>query len=86
MIECKRCLLRETAENAAYSELEKIKERIEMIPEGERADENEYNRRLTECGKCDELVSGTCMKCGCYVEFRAAYLRLHCPNAGNRRW
>lgn len=66
--------------------LEKISARIGMIPDGERTDEAEYNRRLSQCRSCDELISGTCMKCGCYVEFRAAYVRLHCPNTGDRRW
>ena len=57
-----------------------------MIPDGERADEALYRERLDACRKCDRLLSGVCMKCGCYVEFRAAYRRMKCPDAGDRKW
>ena len=35
---------------------------------------------------CEHLISGVCMKCGCYVEFRAAFKRNSCPYVRNRRW
>ena len=31
-------------------------------------------------------ISGVCMKCGCYVEFRAAFKKNNCPNVKDRRW
>ncbi len=83
MRECKRCLLREAAEEDT---LRSIKERIEKLSENEKADSELYTRRLTECQKCDNLISGVCMKCGCYVEFRAAFIKNKCPDTKNRRW
>ena len=83
MEECKRCLLREAAEADVYAD---VARRVEMIPTGERTDETQYEARLTACRTCDSLISGVCMKCGCYVEFRAAYRRMKCPNAADRKW
>ncbi len=83
MIECKRCLLRESAEEDT---LISIKERIEKLKVDEKADDALYSRRLNECKNCEELISGVCMKCGCYVEFRAAFKKQNCPNASDRKW
>ena len=52
-----------------------------MKPE-EKADDGVYKARLNVCGECEHLISGTCMKCGCYVELRAAYKKNKCPLAG----
>ncbi len=83
MKECKRCLLRESAENDTY---ENIRTRIDKLPDAEKADDALYQQRLDACKDCDHLISGICMKCGCYVEFRAAYRRMKCPNAADRKW
>lgn len=83
MKECKRCLLRESAENDTY---ENIRTRIDKLPDNEKADDALYQQRLDACRDCDHLISGICMKCGCYVEFRAAYKRMKCPNAADRKW
>ena len=83
MEECRRCLLREAAEDDVYRS---VRDRVDMIPGGERADDALYRERLDACRKCDRLLSGVCMKCGCYVEFRAAYRRMKCPNAADRKW
>ncbi|MGI6249665.1 MAG: DUF6171 family protein [Acutalibacteraceae bacterium] len=83
MEKCKRCLLNEAAE---ADTLKSIRERIERLPDGEKADEGTYLRRLDECKNCDSLIAGVCMKCGCYVEFRAAFIRQKCPDTKNRRW
>jgi hypothetical protein len=83
MAECKRCLLYEAAEEDT---LKSIKERIDKLSEKERAPDDLYKKRLSECKKCDNLISGVCMKCGCYVEFRAAFKKNNCPNAKDRRW
>lgn len=83
MAECKRCLLHESAEQDT---LKSIKERIDKLSEKEKADNKLYSRRLDECKCCDNLISGVCMKCGCYVEFRAAFKKNNCPNAKDRRW
>lgn len=38
-----------------------------------------YEKRLSICKSCDFLNAGTCLKCGCYVELRAAGKNSHCP-------
>ena len=66
--------------------LKSIKERIEKLSEKEKAPQELYEKRLSECKECDNLISGVCMKCGCYVEFRAAFKKRNCPNVKDRRW
>ena len=83
MKECKRCLLREAAEEAAF---DAIREKLEMLSFSEKADDALYQQRLDACKECDFLISGVCMKCGCYVEFRAAFRKMKCPNAADRKW
>jgi hypothetical protein len=83
MAECKRCLLHEAAEEDT---LKSIKERIDKLSEKEKAPVELYEKRLSECKSCDNLISGVCMKCGCYVEFRAAFKKNNCPNVKDRRW
>lgn len=81
--ECKRCLLREAAE---LDTLADIQGKLEKLSPGERADEELYNRRLETCRECDHLIGGVCMKCGCYVEFRAGFKKMKCPNVAGRKW
>lgn len=76
MEECKRCLLRESAQEDVY---ESIKIRIEKLSEDEKASDGLYGERTRKCKECDHLISGVCMKCGCYIEFRAAFKKQHCP-------
>ena len=83
MKECKRCLLREAAESATFSA---VQAKLDALPAADRADESLYAARLEACKSCDHLLSGVCMKCGCYVEFRAGHRRMKCPNVKNRRW
>lgn len=83
MKECKRCLLREAAEEHTFSE---IQSRIDRLKPEEKADRDLYEKRLESCKSCDHLISGICMKCGCYVEFRAAYRKMKCPNVADRKW
>ena len=83
MKECKRCLLREAAEEQIW---ESIRERIETIPQKDKTEDELYRRRLEACQNCGHLLSGVCMKCGCYVEFRAAFRKMKCPNAADRKW
>lgn len=81
--ECKKCLLYESAE---ADMLESIKEKISNLSPEEKADDELYNNRLAFCKQCDNLISGVCMKCGCYVEFRAAFKKMKCPDASHRMW
>ena len=83
MAECKKCLLHEAAEEDT---LKSIRERIDKLSEKEKAPDELYEKRLCECKECDNLISGVCMKCGCYVEFRAAFKKNNCPNVKDRRW
>lgn len=83
MKECRRCLLREAAEDDTY---EDVRIRVEKIPLRDRVPDELYRERLQACRGCDHLISGICMKCGCYVEFRAAIARMKCPDAARRRW
>ena len=83
MKECKRCLLRESEEDDVFKD---ISRRIEAIPPDEKTDDETYALRLSLCRECDSLISGVCMKCGCYVEFRAAFKKMNCPDASARKW
>jgi hypothetical protein len=81
--ECKRCLLYESAQADTLND---IKVRIEKLSPSERCDSSLYEERLSCCKECEHLISGVCMKCGCYVEFRAAFKNQKCPDASGRKW
>lgn len=74
---CPRCLLSDISEEDISRA---IAARISAVPEEQRASAEEYDRRLRICRGCDMLVSGTCGKCGCYVELRAARAASRCPH------
>ncbi len=80
---CRRCLLLEAGDKENF---DLIQEHIKKIRPSERTPGDEYEKRLSICRTCKELVDGTCLKCGCYVEFRAAFIRQRCPDTGNRKW
>lgn len=71
-----RCLSAEVGEELS----EAIAARIALIPDEQRTENGLYQRRLEICRSCDMLVSGTCGKCGCYVELRAARAAGYCPH------
>lgn len=77
---CRRCLLLQSGKGDV---LRDIRERIEKIPQNEKASAEIYGIRLAVCEKCEFLTDGTCLKCGCYPEFRGAFIKNRCP-AG--RW
>ncbi|MCR4739228.1 MAG: DUF6171 family protein [Lachnospiraceae bacterium] len=76
---CVRCLLRDLS----IEDRKKIEKYISVIKKEERADDALYNKRLDICLKCDRLSEGTCLSCGCYVEFRAATAVSSCPK---KKW
>lgn len=81
--ECRICLIRDMAEKQdIYAYVLKTRA---MLPADEKAEDAVYEERLTACRNCSSLLAGTCQKCGCYVEIRAASLRNHCPK-GARIW
>lgn len=81
--ECRCCLLRESGEQAMYKT---VGEYVEKIPPDKRTPQDVYEKRLSLCRECDMLISGTCMKCGCYVELRAAFSDKRCADCKNVRW
>ncbi len=76
-------MLLEAAEEDTFSA---VREKVAAIPTADKVDENCYQARLEACKTCDHLLSGVCMKCGCYVEFRAAWRRMKCPDVRGRKW
>lgn len=79
---CRRCL---SADIGDKELAQAIAERIATIPDGQRAGSDEYKRRLDICRACDSLNHGTCAKCGCYAEIRAARKNAYCP-AAQKKW
>lgn len=61
-----------------------VAEYIATLPEENRVSEEVYRQRLTLCQGCTALNSGTCIRCGCYVEARAAKRSLSCPETPPR--
>ncbi len=80
---CKRCLLFEAGQNVTFNQ---IHDYLLTIDKAEKVIDSEYNRRLSLCKKCDNLISGMCLKCGCYVEIRAALKNKNCPDFNNQLW
>lgn len=81
--ECKRCLLLQSGADKEYALVE---EYIKKIKPQEKCPDELYKERLDKCTECDNLIGGVCIKCGCYVEFRAAYKNKKCPDAKRRAW
>lgn len=79
---CLRCILLQSGEDETYK---LILEKIKLLPESKKADDDLYHKRLEICKQCDNLDSGLCLKCGCYVEWRAAVKLSHCP-LKKKRW
>ena len=73
---CKKCLLLEAGEEAAFKT---VSDYLETVDKSLLADGNLRNSRLSLCKKCEYLISGLCLKCGCYVEIRAALKAKACP-------
>ena len=73
---CRRCLLSDLGDHPSR---EAVLKGISAIRDKDRADEKVYHDRLKICRSCDNLLSGTCLSCGCYVEIRAAVISGRCP-------
>ena len=59
--------------------LNDIKKAVDRLGEDAKVSDEEYERRLGICKECEYLWEGTCNKCGCYVELRAATKLSDCP-------
>lgn len=79
---CRKCLLRESDERAYFKNLFAY---IENLPREDKVPEEVYGARLALCRDCENLLSGMCRLCGCYVELRAAMRVRSCP-AVPARW
>lgn len=79
---CRKCLLRDMEEKEYFENLQSY---MAGIDEALKADEREYQRRLSLCKECDNLLSGMCRVCGCYVELRALMKKNRCP-AVEKKW
>ena len=77
---CLRCLISEMDDDTAN---EIVKKGISDILDRDKTDEKVYTERLSICRSCDNLLSGTCLSCGCYVEIRAAINKGRCPE---KKW
>lgn len=80
---CKRCLLLQSGEADVYKT---VKDFIENLDSELKVDESEYKERLSFCKNCDYLLSGMCLKCGCYVEIRAVLKEKSCPDTNDIKW
>lgn len=83
MKSCKKCLLLQAGEVDVYTT---VKDYLDSLDSSLKVDEEEYIYRLRFCNDCDSLISGMCVKCGCYAEIRAALKGKSCPDADNERW
>lgn len=81
--ECKKCLLLESGEKDVFKT---VSEYLQTVDEGLKADTGEYEARLQKCRTCSYLISGMCIKCGCYVEIRAALKDKECPDVDDKKW
>lgn len=80
---CKKCLLLEAGENAVYKT---VSDYLETIGDSMKVSDEEYEKRLSYCKKCEYLISGMCRKCGCYIEVRAALKNKDCPDYPDKKW
>lgn len=79
---CRRCLLSEIDKDGYFKNLS---EYISCIDADLKVDDSTYNSRLALCKDCDNLVSGMCTKCGCYVELRAVMKKNYCADV-QKKW
>lgn len=79
---CRKCLLSDVAEEDF---LKNMRIYIEGLDPDIKADAKVYQSRLSLCRECDSLINGMCRICGCFVEYRAAVEKNHCPGA-EKKW
>lgn len=77
---CPRCLLAQM-DKGRYEDI--VLRAVSALLENDRASEKICQERLQMCRSCDNLISGTCLSCGCYVEIRAATKKGRCPK---KKW
>lgn len=80
---CKKCLLLEAGEKKSFDSVQSY---IENLDDSLKVNDNVYKHRINQCKNCDNLISGMCLKCGCYVEIRARLKDKNCADFDNRKW
>lgn len=80
---CKKCLLLEAGENKSF---ESINDYLSNLSSDLKVDDSKYEYRISKCKNCDYLISGMCLKCGCYVEVRARLKDKKCADFDNMKW
>ncbi len=83
MAVCKKCLLLEAGEEKSFIG---VKDYIDTIDNSLKVNDDLYLKRLSFCKECDNLISGICLKCGCYVEIRAVFRNKSCPDFDDKKW
>lgn len=83
MSACKKCLLLEAGEQKSFAG---VKDYLDTIENSLKVNDDLYKKRLSLCRECDNLISGMCLKCGCYVEIRAALKNKACPDFDDKKW
>ena len=81
---CRKCI----DEDVSAEELaEYLDGYVNSLPEDMRAAPEVYEERLRICEACDKRVALTCTLCGCYIQARAAKMKMHCPyDVGGAKW
>ncbi len=79
---CRRCLLREIKEDEYFQSLHAY---IQNLDPELKVEPEVYEDRLEKCKACDQLLTGMCRICGCYVELRAVLKKSICPKT-NPEW
>ncbi len=73
---CRRCLAKEMPD-AEY--FQNMYEYIANLDAAVKTPDAIYEKRLSYCRNCDNLLNGMCRICGCFVEMRAAISTNTCP-------
>lgn len=77
---CRKCLLQDQGE----AERASLSRYLEAIKPEDRVASDVNAKRLNLCRSCEQLAEdGTCLSCGCYVEFRAIIKTGRCPK---KKW
>lgn len=78
---CKKCIIEKIDR---FGILESVRKKVELMPVEDKVSDEEYYRRLEICTECKDLNLGMCNLCGCFVEYRAAQINMHCPASGHK--
>ena len=79
---CRKCLEIPVGERELAEALDRY---LEKLPAEVRVPPEVYEARLALCADCPHRLLYTCVKCGCYVQARAAKRGTVCPGE-DRNW